>query len=159
MKKTCGIYLLNKYNELLIVHPTYGPKKNSWSIPKGEPEEYEEFDSLSTAIREFYEETGITITKEVYYLGENEYLSGRKTLTAYFIKDEDMEREKIVCESKRIINNKLLPENDKYLWISVTKDKDRLINKYLHESQIIFIDDIIDLIEPDIETINFEDLI
>jgi predicted NUDIX family NTP pyrophosphohydrolase len=62
MKQSAGILLvrLQEAPEFFLVHPG-GPffkNKDSgyWSVPKGEPEENEEL--LTTAIREFTEETG-----------------------------------------------------------------------------------------------------
>jgi predicted NUDIX family NTP pyrophosphohydrolase len=63
MKQSAGILLYrfeNKQLRFLLVHPG-GPfwarkDEGAWTIPKGEPEEGEDF--LTAAQREFFEETG-----------------------------------------------------------------------------------------------------
>jgi predicted NUDIX family NTP pyrophosphohydrolase len=65
--------------EFFLVHPG-GPfyknrDKGVWSIPKGLPEQGEEF--LSTAQREFFEETGIRPEPPFYELGTIKQKSGK----------------------------------------------------------------------------------
>jgi len=58
MVTTCGIFLLNKNNQILLVHPSNDPK-NIWSIPKGMMETGETY--IETALRETFEETNIKL--------------------------------------------------------------------------------------------------
>ena len=73
MKKSAGIILYRRHNnitEVLLVHPG-GPfwtnkDEGAWSIPKGEVEDHEEI--LQAALRELYEETGITAPEQLFPL-------------------------------------------------------------------------------------------
>lgn len=58
MDTTCGIYLINKNNQILLVHPNNAPK-HKWSIPKGMMEDGETY--TETALRETFEETNIKL--------------------------------------------------------------------------------------------------
>ena len=87
MKRSAGI-LLYKYVAgapyVLLVHPG-GPfwrnkDLGAWSIPKGEIGEGE--DHLAAAIREFAEETGVTLSGEFVALGEVKQKGG-KIVTAF----------------------------------------------------------------------------
>ncbi len=152
MKNTSGIYLLNKFNELLITHPTHTPDFHTWSIPKGESDEGDR-DLLESAFREFYEETGLLLSENnsgenIFYLGCADYKSGKKRLQAFFIKDESIGREEVICSSTFTTATGIVtPENDEYKWLSITNrfERDYLI-RLLHESQIGFIDNILRII-------------
>lgn len=145
MKKTSGIFLLNKNNELLITHPTNHPREHSWSVPKGEPDVNDD-SLLTTALREFYEETGLLLPIEnICYLGSRVYKSNKKMLFAFFIKDESMSDEDAVCNSTFSCFGKTTPENDEFLWISIYNEFQ--LKSLLHESQIDIIDHIITLIK------------
>lgn len=59
MKTTCGIFLINRYNQtVLICHPT-NASLSQWSIPKGELEEGDSY--KERALKELKGETGIVI--------------------------------------------------------------------------------------------------
>ncbi len=142
MKKTCGIYLINKHNNLLIVHPTNHPNKFHWSIPKGEPDE-NDGSLLETAIREMFEETGIQLNIDniiPYYLGSTVYRNKNKTLYSFLIVDKDLDDVDVVCNSFVNLETHSFPENDMHIWINLSKVT--LIKTYLHESQISNIDKI-----------------
>ena len=148
MKSTCGIFLVNKYNELLVTHPTHAPEFHSWSIPKGEPDEHDA-DLLRTAIRECFEETGLLLsTDNVFYLGSNDYKSGMKRIYGFLIKDDSIGREIVICNSTyTTADGVVTPENDKYLWLSVVNEFERdFLIKLLHESQIKYVDEILKII-------------
>lgn len=60
IKKSAGLVILYK-NKILLGHPTNQAWKNSYTIPKGGIEENESI--LEAALRETYEEVGISIDK------------------------------------------------------------------------------------------------
>ncbi|HXV28867.1 MAG TPA: NUDIX domain-containing protein [Sinorhizobium sp.] len=86
-KRSAGI-LLYKYEgdrlQVLLVHPggPFWSKRDlgAWSIPKGEYEPDE--DPEAAARREFLEETGISMTGALEFLGEERQKSG-KLVAAY----------------------------------------------------------------------------
>jgi len=80
---TCGIALLDKWDNLLVGHPTNNIK-NIWSIPKGIQNVGETFSGA--ALREFREETSWTIEEPIKFIGEYEYPNQKKTLIGFFIK-------------------------------------------------------------------------
>ena len=130
MKKTCGIYLINKNGNLLILHPTNASEFGSWSIPKGEPDE-KDGSFLDTAIRETFEETGIKINTNIpYYLSHVFYKSKKKVLYSFLIIDNDLDDVDVVCNSYINLNGFTFPENDNYLWVHITSTN---LYKYLHE--------------------------
>lgn len=140
MKKTVGIYLINKHNNLLIVHPT-NHNNFSWSIPKGEPEEDESL--LEAAIREMMEETGIALKIDEiipHYLGEVVYKSKKKILHSFLIIDKNLGDFEVICNSIVNLEKHTFPEIDDHQWINILEVS--LIKKHLHESQIDNIDKI-----------------
>ena len=134
--KTCGVFLLDRDNQLLICHPTgksdFG---NVWSIPKGLQDDGERDEE--TAVRELLEETGIEIEEEeLFFIGKNKYKNKNKVLYAYFIKLNKYKKEiKLFCDSTFKKNNIYLPEIDKYNWVNLN-DAELL----LHSAQIPFIE-------------------
>ena len=133
MKTTCGVFIFDKNKKLLIGHPTGFPfNLSNWSIPKGEPDEGEL--PIDTAIREVFEETGISINKEhLVPIGSQEYKSGKKNLIAYMIQLKvDGSSLNADCKSTFINKEgKVTKEIDVFEWvqfpIALTK---------LHEAQI-----------------------
>ncbi len=117
---TCGIFLIDSLERILLVHPTNG-RWNQWSIPKGLMEIGETF--LESACREFLEETGLNI-KELGYpftcIGEAYYTSKKKKLIAFVCKiDKEIEFE-FNCKSMVEENVDIpFPENDKAAWFSI----------------------------------------
>lgn len=85
MQISSGILMFrikNKDLEVFLVHPG-GPiyknkDKGVWSVPKGIVKDSEE--TIDAAIREFQEETGITVTKvnNLIYLGDIKQKSGKR---------------------------------------------------------------------------------
>lgn len=134
MKTTCGIYLLNKDNELLITHPTNFGQDGCWSIPKGQPEESEM--NLLAALRELREETSINL----FYKGcklqlpLSIYKSKAKILVSYLFKSDKLDKDtSIKCESYLYWKEKRIPENDDYAWIDINDSK---LDTLLHEAQV-----------------------
>lgn len=147
MKKTCGIYLINKNDKLLITHPTNHPYFGSWSIPKGVPDKDDE-SFLDTAIRELREETGIDLKNiimnkniKIHYLPSVVYKSNKKTFYSFLIIDKELDDVKVVCESHAIVNGVSFPENDDYKWVHISHTY--MLKQYLHEPQLINFDEIV----------------
>jgi 8-oxo-dGTP pyrophosphatase MutT (NUDIX family) len=61
MKKSCGIIVLLG-EKILLCHPTSSRWEGTYGVPKGKVHEGEEH--IDCAVREFREETGITIDKD-----------------------------------------------------------------------------------------------
>lgn len=111
--------------EFFLVHPG-GPfyvKKNEgvWSIPKGTPEGDEEL--LTTAQREFQEETGLIPHEPFHFLGTTK-TKGGKTIHAWAFEGAWDASTGIICntfplewppKSGKIIQ---VPENDRAEWMS-----------------------------------------
>jgi 8-oxo-dGTP pyrophosphatase MutT (NUDIX family) len=138
MKTSCGIFLIDKNNKILMVHST-NSRWNVWGIPKGEPEPNET--SLETAKREFLEETNVDISKlindcdfEYVYLGEQIYKSRQKVLHGHLYKfQKDLSGLEFKCTS--LIRESTLPEVDKFKWTDVTESL-----KWLHDAQTVLLE-------------------
>lgn len=138
---TCGIYLFDKNNLLLIQHPT-NFRPTVWGVPKGRVDEGES-DLFEVAKRELFEETGIVLDNytivskeefnEVRYNDTNKYLKG------FFVKiEEDLSDFNLHCDSMVYRNGKpSFPEVDEYKWVTVEEAKeifssDRMTNFQLN---------------------------
>ena len=148
MKLSAGLLLFrrtNDYPEFFLVHPG-GPffaRKDAgwWTIPKGELFENEE--PLTTAIREFEEETGFKISGEFSELNPITQKGGKKVLCWAIEFDVDVsdfisntfEMEWPPKSSKK----KSFPEVDKAGWFKY-EEAARLIN----EMQISFLKEVVD---------------
>lgn len=149
-KKSSGILLyrlINGYLEVLLLHPG-GPfyiKKDLevWSIPKGE---FDEEDSKIAAMREFQEETGLTLDDDLVYLGEVKMKSGKVVFC--WAKEGDFDTSQFKSnlfelewppKSGKIQH---FPEMDKAEWFSFKDAKDKI-----HPSQLTFIQQLIDLLK------------
>jgi 8-oxo-dGTP pyrophosphatase MutT (NUDIX family) len=139
MKTTCGIFLLNKKNEILVEHPT-NHDPNFWSIPKGNADPGEKY--LDAALREFKEETDLDLKKleNCSYIKEYDlikYKSGKKQLKAYLYKfDGYLYGYPFKCESMvTYLNGKVLknpfPECDDFKWVTIDKAME-----IVHETQV-----------------------
>lgn len=132
MLTTCGIYLLDKYNNLLICRATGG---NNWSIPKGlqDPEEH----YFTTAIRELQEETGIEYFGVDYIkaeiLPDSVYKNGKKILKSLVLFTRNLPEDfDLKCVSNfKSKSGELLPEICEYRWVTLDEAPN-----YIHESQI-----------------------
>ena len=144
MIHTCGIFLINRQNKLLIGHVTNS--SNVWSIPKGRMEEGETM--LLAALREFVEETSVSLSaiKNFHQLPDVVYKNKKKTLHSFVVFEEeypslDLIHAKILCTS--MVDNKEQPpftEIDKFAWVSLAG-----ADVYLHESQSRCLNEIINL--------------
>lgn len=143
-KISAGILIFRKNKksnkiEVLLVHPggPYWQNKNehSWHIPKGGVDKGEDF--LKAAIREFEEETNLTLSKadikKIKYLGQVKSRSG-KIVHIFYLK-KDFKKDKF-GESKAKIEvewppgsgiKKIYPENDKVEYIELNLAKKKII--------------------------------
>ena len=137
MKITCGIYLFNNRNELLICHPT-NHKWTLWTIPKGRIDEGET-DYFDVAKRELYEETNINLDDFKYEITNItpfeivRYKSSNKYLKSFLVKtSHNFDSHDIKCDSMVIWDGKpVFPEVDSFKWVTIEEAR-----KLLHESQV-----------------------
>lgn len=146
---SCGVYLFNSDNKLLIEHPT-GHKPNVWTIPKGRMDDGET-DYFSVAKRELFEETNVNldnlnIVKQeefdmIRYRETNKYLKG------FFVKvDSDVSDVVLGCESMVYRNGvPSFPEVDGYKWVDVEEAR-----TVLNEFQMANLDRCVDLVNEKI---------
>lgn len=129
----------------LLAHPggPYWKNKdvNAWSIPKGIIEE-EDSDSLSTAMREFSEETGIVLANEAIYVGEFKQPS-RKIIHVWAVEEEvDIKKFKSnVFEMEwppKSSRMEEFPEVDKIEWYPYLEAKMKI-----HKGQVEIIDAVV----------------
>ena len=134
MEHSCGLYILNKNNELLIVHPTLHNPDINWGIPKGKIDGDETY--WETAVRETKEETNLDITaiNEFMELPDVVYKSKKKILTTYYVKVNDFDSNTpLTCPTTFVYKGKQLPENDDFKWVDIN---DSELDLLLHEAQI-----------------------
>ena len=134
-KQSAGILLYRRIFsgvEVFIVHPG-GPfwknkEEGAWSIPKGEFDDDE--NSLDAAKREFFEETGISLTGEFIELQPVKLKSGKKVF-AWAI-EKDIDAENIVSNNfemewpLRSGKFQSFPEIDKGEWLSIEAAKKKI---------------------------------
>jgi predicted NUDIX family NTP pyrophosphohydrolase len=147
MKTSAGI-LLYRFNkkklEVLLAHPG-GPfwknkDEGAWSIPKGELDEDE--DALNAAIREFKEETGISVSGDFIPLNSVKLKSGKlvkawaleKDIDAAVIKSNIFLLEWPPKSGKKIE----VPEIDKAEWFTISEAK-----KKINEGQLPLLEELL----------------
>jgi predicted NUDIX family NTP pyrophosphohydrolase len=135
MKTSAGILLYrvkNKKLEVFLVHPG-GPfwknkDEGAWSVPKGEYTEEE--DALKAAIREFKEETGISIAGEFIPLNTVKLKSGKLVRAWALEKDIDPAVAKsntFLLEWPPKSGKKIeVPEVDKAEWFTIDEAKKKI---------------------------------
>ncbi len=130
---TCGVYFVDKNNQLLICKATFG----GWSIPKGLIDQTDN-GHFSTAVRELKEETNVDFYTHFDYvqfiksLPSSKYKNKNKILFPFLVKvNLDKETFNLKCTSYFSKNGVQLPEIDQFKWVTINEAKD-----YLHESQI-----------------------
>ena len=135
MQTTCGVYILNNKNELLICHQTNYKNFNGWSIPKGLNEVDESY--IETAIREVKEETSIELDlllDEFKILPISIYKSKKKQLISYlYLTQIDSEKVELECTSYFEYKGKQIKENDKFRWVNIFSEE---LPYLLHEAQV-----------------------
>jgi predicted NUDIX family NTP pyrophosphohydrolase len=134
MENTYGIFLVNDQGLILIGHPTKSGI-SGWTIPKGRPEEGE--DPLTTALREFKEESGIDLTlqrNELVFLGTEVYKSKKKQIHAYLLKT-NKEFAEPVCMSLVVDKGEpFYPELDQFKWATFDEAYNLL---YVSQKQLL----------------------
>ncbi len=142
---SCGIFLVNNDNKLLIGHPT-NHKPDFWSIPKGKVEEGETY--LQAAIRETFEETNIDLSmcKGFRELDMVNYSHNKKALHPFLVLERNnsvvnWSSFDIKCNSCVPVEKGGFPEMDSFLWVSL--DEARVL---LHKTQVKCLDKIKELI-------------
>lgn len=132
MKITCGVAIFDKNNNLLIGQAT---NSNNWSIPKGLNENNETFEE--TAIREVFEETGLTLDKnKLQLIGREVYPNNKKELILFFIKLDNINLNSLICNSFFEFKGHQFPEinkfelvnNESYKFFNIHKTQINLIN-------------------------------
>lgn len=103
--------------EILICHPT-GHSQTTWDLPKGRQDPGEE--TITTAVRELAEETGIHITvDQVELIGEYEY-KHTKTLVLFKHTVETMpDVATLHCPSEFEFNGAMIKEMDDYAVVGI----------------------------------------
>ena len=137
MEITCGVFIINKDDKMLIVHPTHS-NDSIWSIPKGRIDKGET--ELEAAYREVKEETNIDLRNyvgKVIPLGKETYKHGRKTLSGFVFEYNGTFKEKLSCQS--FVSEKF-PEVDRYKWVTFKKafelihhTQQELLQKYIKQ--------------------------
>ena len=123
MKLTCGIYLFDVNNKLLIQHPT-NFRSTVWGIPKGRFDA-NETDVFEVCKRELFEETGIVLDNyNVLYKEEldiAQYNDTSKFLKSFFVKiDSDLSDVKLYCDSMVMRDGvPAFPEVDDWKWVDI----------------------------------------
>lgn len=141
MKRSAGVLVYKKEDndiKILLCHfggPYWeGKDTGSWSLSKGELGEGE--DVISTAKREFKEETNLDITTPIFYLGSKKV--SRKKLAIMFYTEADFDLDNCYSNTfdlefpkgSGII--KSFPEMDKYEWMCIDKAKEKIISNQLY---------------------------
>ena len=143
MATSCGIipFRLNKNGDLefFVGHPggIYNAHKDYWALLKGGCEDFDG-DLKETAIREFQEESSLTLTEAnkatLAYLGSVRQ-NPHKTVHAFSMAIDDIDCTR--CHSNLCPDGKT-PEIDKYCWMTwdELKDKTHKTHKSFYEKII-----------------------
>lgn len=133
-KITCGIYLFDSRNLLLIQHPTGFPS-HVWGIPKGRVD-VGETNLFEVAKRELLEETGVNLDNfTIEYIEEFDSVKfnvSNRYLKSFFVKvREDMSDFNFFCDSMVIRGGvPAFPEVDDWRWTTIDDVMDAFNNKY-----------------------------
>jgi ADP-ribose pyrophosphatase YjhB (NUDIX family) len=117
METTCGTFVIDNSNQLLICHPTNEPM-DKWSIPKGWPDDDETYEEA--AIRELEEETGLRIkdyTGKLEFVGEILYKNKPKKLIAFSFYLNAEVTKSLLCSG--MVSGTDIPEVDIIKWVNI----------------------------------------
>jgi 8-oxo-dGTP pyrophosphatase MutT (NUDIX family) len=143
MRKTTGIFLINKDNKLFVAHPTRAPK-DKWSIPKGglHDDEY----PTDGAVREMYEESNIDLSNWTMMHNLEHVQTKNKLLIPFVLFEKqnniDFSKFEFKCNSNVPEEIGGYPEMDSFKWVSLDEAK-----KILLKTQVGCIDEIEKIIE------------
>ena len=147
MKQSAGILVFRFREDLqvFLVHPGGPFFKNkdlgAWTIPKGEFTEDEE--PLDAARREFFEETGHTLSGDFIKLSPVKQKGGKVVLA--WALEKDIDENDITSNTFQIEwppksgKMKSFPEVDKAAWFSTNEAKEKI-----NPAQVAFIDEVYD---------------
>ena len=151
MRKSAGIVLYRQtrnYLEVFLVHPGgpfwMGKEEGAWSIPKGEFSGDE--DPLTTARREFHEETSFEVEGVFQELGQVQQKGGKLVLA--WAVEGDIEAEKIKSNTFRqewpYKSGKWAsyPEVDKGGWFSIEQAREKI-----NPAQFTFLERLLELLK------------
>lgn len=133
-KITCGIYLFDSRNLMLIQHPTGFPN-HVWGIPKGRVD-VGETNLYEVAKRELFEETGVDLDKftieKIEEFDTVKFNLSNRYLKSFFVKvREDMSDFNFYCDSMVIRGGvPAFPEVDQWKWASIDEVMSSFDNKY-----------------------------
>lgn len=132
MDNTCGIFIVDAQNRLLICRST-NSKPENWSIPKGIQDE-SDVDEWSCACRETIEETGFDIKNRTQHIillrklnvepynGINYNKTAKKQLNSFLVKfNYELINEELLCTSFFELYDKKFPEIDLFKWVSLNE--------------------------------------
>ena len=106
---TCGILITNG-TDILICHPT---NSTHWDIPKGRQDPGESY--ADSAIRELWEETGISIKEDnLVYLGVYDYKPTKQLALFKYQIDTMPDPTQCRCESKFLKDGEMHAEMDQF---------------------------------------------
>jgi predicted NUDIX family NTP pyrophosphohydrolase len=145
-KHSAGILLFRRTNvhpEVFLVHPG-GPfwikkDKGAWSVPKGEFTEEEE--PLAAAIREFKEETGLSVSGDFIELAPVKQKGGK--IVYVFALEYDPDMSQLISNTFTIEwppkSGRLqqFPEVDKYAWFDLVTALEKI-----NEAQGVALDEL-----------------
>jgi len=113
---SCGVLLLNEYNELFMGHVTGAAW---WDIPKGGQDEGES--AIATVVRETLEETGLTLLPDALIdLGVVNYRPDKSLhLFAGRVTRSSVDPSACICTTyfRQFHTQKMLPEMDGFAWV------------------------------------------
>ena len=144
---TSGILLVNNENKVFLAHPT-NHASDFWSIPKGKLEDGET--KWEAALRETFEETNISIDKEVikHIQPKVTYKHKKKDVTIFIVRECDNEFNTTMfdfkCNSNVEESRGGFPEMDDFKWFEIDEAR-----KLMHYAQIPALDTLAEMIKED----------
>jgi len=156
MKQSAGLLVFKRNGsaiEVLLEHPggPFWSKKDSWTVPKGEPKKNEE--PIATALREFQEETGFALRpEELIDLGLIKDDNGKTNYI--WAAEAKLDITQFNCKSYFEIEwppksgqRQKFPEADKIDWFEIGRAKQKIF-----KSQVGFIDRLAEILDIDVRT-------